>query len=403
MSFVCAPLSFAWPDAAVRLLDFGAIAIHLSLRITAEAARFPWASVWTITPEGKEIFLYFLTLFLLFRPGIRLRQRSIALLPAALLILSFTRTLWLPERDHGLHAHILDVGQGNAVVLQVPGGGTTLIDGGGRESPSFNPGRNIIAPFLWHLRRWRVDDIIITHPHQDHYNGLAFILEHFHPQRLIINNDPGEETAYQELLNQARRHGVTMQYARAGDRLFSGREFSLDCLGMPGLIPADEEKSWSVNDRSLVLRARYGGLSLLFPGDIGRRSEALLVSSGKATPCDLLLAPHHGSRASLSPAFLRALSPALMVVSSGKSSTGVLPAPEHLRHWRQQSIPFLLTTEEGAVTISMQDGGISVSTSARKKHPASGTGKPASPAWLARPGTGHDNAPFIREPGTTAR
>ncbi|MGE4560740.1 MAG: ComEC/Rec2 family competence protein, partial [Desulfobulbus sp.] len=203
-------------------------------------------------------------------------------------------------------------------------------------------------PFLWHRRIWRLDTVIITHPHGDHYNGLPFLLDHFRPHRLIINGDDGEEPDYQQLLARAREHDIPLQRASAGLILGQDGQVCLRCLGMPGLR---ERHEWTTNDRSLVFSLRNRDHAFLFPADIGTTSEQVLLNSGADLHATVLLAPHHGSRGSASDNFINAVDPALIVVSAGRNRQGILPAPEHLKRWEQQKIYPLVTAQDGTVTL----------------------------------------------------
>lgn len=345
------PLS---PDLAALLLKTGAIGIHLAVALTETFGGFSLASIRTISPNIIEILLFFSVLVLVLAP----RQRTLyhcipALLLTTLLLLSFTHSLWFPKRPQHLTVSYLDVGQGAATLLRLPNGKNVLIDGGGYANERFNVGQRVIGPYLWRKRIWQVHDLIITHPHQDHYNGLPFVYKHFRPQRLFINSDPGTESAYYHFLERVRSHGTPVQHVMAGDILYQDEQLRLECLGMDGLL--DDNLSWSTNDRSLVFMLQYGNRRFLFPADIEVRSEGRLLSHNFLHSADVLLAPHHGSLTSGSEDFIAAVSPSIIVVSSGLTRQGILPAPARVDQWQQQQIPILITAHAGTVT-STTDG-----------------------------------------------
>lgn len=343
------PLIWIAPNAANLLFDFGGLGIRLTIWLAEAMRGFPYASVWTITPSLLEIVLFFGVLLLLLRPRLTLRRVGLAGLLTAALLCSFTLSLWRRQTSNELVVDFLDVGQGASTLLQLPDGKKMLIDGGGYQTERFDPGQSLIAPFLWRKRIWRLDDLIITHPHGDHYNGVPFVLARFQPRRLIVNGDVGEEPGYERLLNAARQASIPIQTASAGDLLEQSRDLRLQCLGMPGLI---KDSAASANDRSLVLHLQYGARSLLLPADVGVSSEARLLQTGARLRADVLLAPHHGSRTSAGEAFIAAVNPALIVVSAGQRQQGVLPAPEHLERWQRQKIRTLITAQAGTVTVS---------------------------------------------------
>lgn len=234
-----------------------------------------------------------------------------------------------------------------------------LIDGGGYRTDRFDTGEQLIAPFLWYLRLWRLDTMVITHPHGDHFNGLPFLLERFRPRRLIINGDPGEEQEYGELLQLAQRLNIPCQQATAGRVLAQGEGFAVHCLGMPGL---QESPARTTNDRSLVISYHHNGQGLLFPADLGVNSEQMLINSGADLRAKILLAPHHGSPGSASAPFIRAVNPALIVVSAGRQRKGVLPSPQHLDAWQQQRRLPLVTAQVGTITCISDGLGLRVTT-----------------------------------------
>ncbi len=342
------PLIWLSPDLAEWIFKFGSTGIWLTVWFAEAMVGFPYASIWTITPTLLEIAVFFIILWILLQERRTARGVWLALMLAVGLLGSFTFSLWIPWHRKELIVSYLDVGQGTSTLLQLPGGKNILVDGGGSQSEQFNPGANIIGPFLWRQRIWRLDDLIITHPHKDHYNGLPFVYARFQPQRLIVNGDNGDEPAYLAFLEKAHAKKTPIICAKAGDKLLQQEGLLLECLGMNGLL--QDSSSWSTNHRSLVLRLQFGKRSFLFPGDIGVESEKLLVRNGGGLNSDVLLAPHHGSLTSSSPAFIEAVSPAMIVVSAGTARQDSLPAPAHRRQWGQKGIQVLVTSRQGTVT-----------------------------------------------------
>ena len=343
-------IPFLWiaPDLTRLICTLGSGGIRLTIWIAEAFVGFPYASIWTITPSFFEIILFFIILFLLLHQGRTIRQLSLALVLMVLILGSFTHALWYTSKNKEMVVSFLDVGQGSSTLLQLPDGKNILIDGGGQQTERFDPGQALIAPFLWRQRIWRLDDVLITHPHKDHYNGLPFVYRHFRPRRLIINGDDGEEPAYGQFLETVRKGKTPIQVARAGDKLQEDNGLLLQCIGMNGL--GTDITSWSTNDRSLVFRLRFGSHSFLFPGDIGFQSENRLAQYNVTRRTEVLLAPHHGSATSAGPNFMAAISPALIMVSAGPASQGTLPAPEHLEDWQQKRIPTLVTAQQGTTT-----------------------------------------------------
>jgi len=338
------PLISLAPTAAGTLLQLGGIALHWADGLTQWAGRLPFASIWTITPTTGECILYFLLLIFVCTSGHR-RKFVLFSLGFLLLVLHFTTDFTFPGR-RSAEVSYLDVGQGTSTLIENPDGINILIDGGGHSSKRFNVGKNIIAPFLWHKRIRHIDQMIITHPDSDHFNGLGFIVQQFHPGIVYINGQTGETDGYRNLLNLITLKKIPLQQAGKNETLHEDQLCSLVCVGMPGL-PVE---NFSENNSSLVLRLQCGSKSFLFPGDIEERAEALLVQQNVQLQADVLLAPHHGSKTSSSRAFIQTVKPKLIVVSAGRSKKGIFPTLGHQQWWRRQGINMLITGIDGTIT-----------------------------------------------------
>ena len=327
------PCIFVSPPLAIVLLKIGSLGLVAGQWCVTQGAALPWASVWTIGPSIWEIFAYFLLLLLW-----TLHQRKTALLGAMLLILHFTQGLWLPKQLGRSQVTILDIGQGSSVFLHLPDGTRILADGG---STAAKIGEQVIGPYLWSQRIWQLDQAVISHPHSDHFSGMDFILRHFQPKQLWINGDAYREGIYQQILDQAAAQGIQVLIPTNGQRLAQGNDFALTVLR--GELPEED-----VNDASLVLHYRHGQRAFLLPGDIGKRSEKLLIQQSSELRADVLLAAHHGSSTSNSEEFLAAVNPILIVVSAG---TGYrqehFPAAVNLALWQKEKIPVWITREQG--------------------------------------------------------
>ncbi|MCI5140840.1 MAG: MBL fold metallo-hydrolase [Candidatus Electrothrix sp. ATG1] len=242
----------------------------------------------------------------------------------------------------------LDVGQGTSSFLQLTNGSRLLIDGGGNRKSRLNIGEQIIGPYLWKQRVWRLDQAVITHPHSDHFNGMDFILTHFRPKKLFINGDPRVEGKYQEIINQAEQLGIAVLVPRTGENIVEQEDTEVTILS--GAEQTTGQSRGSVNDTSLVLRYRYRKQAFLFPGDISNKKEKVLLEQQTDLTADVLLAPHHGSSTSSSPAFISAVDPQLIVISAGRYGKKYYPAPVNLAVWSERRIPVAVTREHGTIS-----------------------------------------------------
>jgi len=242
---------------------------------------------------------------------------------------------------------MVDVGQGDALVMQFPSGRSLLIDAGGSAS-SFDIGDRVVAPTLWALGVRRLDWLAVTHPDLDHVGGAVSVAATFRPIEIW------EGVPVPRDLNRAALHEVAMaqrlswRQARRDDRLEVG-DVTIDVLNPRA---PDWERQRVRNDDSLVLRIRYGGVELLLTGDISAAIEReLLAASGGERPLRVLKVAHHGSRTSSSRAFLDRYAPVAALVSVGRGNTFGHPAPDVMAGLRQVRTRVFRTDRDGAVTV----------------------------------------------------
>jgi competence protein ComEC len=244
----------------------------------------------------------------------------------------------------------LDVGQGTSVLVRSHGH-AVLLDGG-------PPGAGIVAK-LRSLGVKRVDVAVASHPHRDHVEGFVDVLGHIPVGRVIAPVIAGWGMGA-KLLAAARRAGVPVQIAAAGDHLEAGG-IQLDVLA-PDAGPAPEtEEPNLVNGFSLLVRASVGGVSVIAPGDLQRAEQAQLLDRDLRAP--ILVAPHHGS-ANLDPAFVEAVSPRLVLVTAGLDNPYGLPSPKALAVFSRYG-PVMRTDTQGLVTLCLERGRARVWTQRR--------------------------------------
>jgi competence protein ComEC len=306
------------------------------------------------------------------RGAVRVRALAAGLAAAALGAGSLLARDWSRRHDPGARVTFLDVGQGDAAVVEAPGGAVALIDGGGAFDDGFDPGERIVEPFLRARGISRLDVVALSHPHPDHLNGLRRILRRFPVGALWTSGDDGHNPEYAHLLALARAGRVptpTPAPAPLGSaRLEPLGPFVSDERGEvigppPGL---------SVNDASLVLRLSFAGRAVLFPGDLEADGEGELVGRaalGQAVAADVLKVPHHGSRTSSSGELIAAVHPALAVISLGWRNRFHFPAPVVLARYAAAGAAVLRTDRDGAVTVTIAPDGRVTAVHERREAP----------------------------------
>ncbi len=352
VSLLFLPIS---PFVALKILQAGSLGIVISDKLSAFLAEIPLGSFWLPTPNVFEIAAFYMLLVVVL---VSSRNRTTPILAMAVLgglVLSPVYTVISKRTNHSTVITFLDVGQGNASVVELPGGRTILIDGGGPRTPHFNIGERIIAPFLWKRRITNISDVIINHPHSDHYNGLSFILSRFRPQRLWTNGIPCHDPEYEKLLNVAGSIGAQIQVPKAGEVIAEAEDSRLVALAGLHLNGKYNESGRDPNNMSLIMKLEAGPYSFLLPGDIDSRTEVELIASGLPLGADVLLAPHHGSGTSSSGSFLESISPAYVVISAGSYRPKIFPAPGLIENLTLSGVQVYSTAENGAVSFQTSE------------------------------------------------
>jgi competence protein ComEC len=301
--------SAAWP---VLLLLRGAV---------AAAAAVPGAVIHLPAPGPLAVAAYVTALALglvAWRVrGTRLRlARRLAVVASALLVGSALATLWpaLRPADGRLRVTVLDVGQGDAIVVEGPDRRTLLVDAGAGGPYRLDAGERVVAPFLWNRGVLALEAVVVTHADADHAGGMPAVRDRF---------------------------TIRQAWDGAAGRL---------ALGGAVVTPLPT-RGESRNDAARVLRIDFGLVSILLASDIERAGEQALLASGAPVDATVLKVPHHGSRTSTTPAFLAAVRPAVAVVSAGARNPYGHPDPGVLARLAATGADIYRTDRDGAILL----------------------------------------------------
>ncbi|HSB42118.1 MAG TPA: DNA internalization-related competence protein ComEC/Rec2 [Methylomirabilota bacterium] len=331
--------------------------VHLPAPAVAAAAA--WYGILTLAPEAAAS---------------RTIRATIAGLAAIVVALSIWP--WLRPTEHMLRVTFLDVGQGDAALIELPEGPRLLVDGGPGGPRRFDVGERVLAPFLWNRPLLRLDAVAVSHWDADHAGGVAAVLTRFHVGELW--ESAHRPTGAPETVAAVTRSRTPRRPLVAGQRLWLGRAL-VTVLG-PGVEPAQ-----TANDRSLVLRLDWRGVSLLFTGDLGPRGEALTLERGGPVRALVLKVAHHGSRFSSTAAFLAQVRPHLAVISVGARNPFRHPSADTLARLEAGGARVYRTDRDGAVILETDGRVLRVIAWARgvtetwRLDPDEGTGSTTTP------------------------
>lgn len=280
--------------------------------------------------------------------------RSVRHLLAAFVLINAALLFWVflaGRMSHPLRVTFLDVGQGDAAVVESPSGKVLVIDTGGvSHDGRDDQGRSVVAPYLRARGIRRIDTLVLTHPHADHIGGALTLLDRFAVLRVLDNGAPDGEILAERIRKEAARRQVECGGAVRGQLLDFG-----DGVIARILAPTPAERLGDANDASVVLRLEYGRTRFLFTGDAEESEEEDLLHDRQPLEADVLKVGHHGSRTSTTAPFLRAAHPRLAVISVGKHNLYGHPDPEVLDLLRRRGTPVRRTDRCGAV-LCVSDG-----------------------------------------------
>lgn len=272
--------------------------------------------------------------------------RSLVAIALLSLMLFWTSASGIGQSDTRilLTLSVIDVGQGDSVLVTTSDGATMLVDGGPRSA-----GDDVLD----HLRGVGVDQIdvlVCTHPHEDHIGGLAAVLDAVAVGRVIDSGAPAGTKTYRGLHDKIMERALPLSAASAGDS-FSIGPAQVRILWPTELMPT------SVNNSSVVARIAYGEFSALLTGDIEAAAEYALIAGSWLSPTVTLKVAHHGSSTSSTAGFLDAVAPEIAVISVGAGNRYGHPNTETIARLEAYGAQVYRTDLDGTVTLQT-DGDI---------------------------------------------
>jgi competence protein ComEC len=328
------PLGMGGPAGSVAWLAARLLRVSGDLGPAAS-----WLDVRVPTPSFAALALWVAGLALLVRGR---RGRGLLLLAASHAALALAPLA--SAADGRLHLEVVDVGQGDGLVLRSPNGRAIVVDAGGSRDARFDPGERRMAPALWRAGVRGLDAILVSHAHPDHAGGVPFLARMFAAGFVLEGPAALEDGSWQRLDAALRALRVPRRCVVRGAR-FDWDGVRLTVLGPePPARPAERIR----NEDSVVLDVAFGDVHLLLTGDVTGEAESAL----QAPQALVVKVPHHGSRTSSSAALVAATAARIAIVSCGARNPFGHPSPEALDRWQRGGALVLRTDRDGSISVA---------------------------------------------------
>lgn len=249
-----------------------------------------------------------------------------------------------------MKVHFINVGQGDATYIKMPGGEDVLIDGGRQGQ-----GDEVIA----YLKKQKVDDIevlIATHPDADHIGGMDEVLKAYKVESVYAPKVVHTTDAYKNFLKAVKAEKRTIKTAKAGVTLSSLKSVKAKFVG-----PV-KTYGKNLNDWSAVLHITHHKNKFLFTGDAEKASEADMLKTKQTLGAQVIKVGHHGAKTSSNTNFLKVVKPKFAVISVGKNAYGH-PTKDVLSRLKAAKASVYRTDQKGNIVFTSTGTKITVTTS----------------------------------------
>lgn len=327
--------------------------LHIILFTAQSAAKTPFAFIESARPFAFFFASYYLIIFYF-----SAREWFLKLVPALtparalLLVLAVNAAPLLFEQIYPrpLKVTFFDIGQGDSALIETPDGARILIDGGGSgHGQSVSPGERTLVPYMRREGIRQLDLVILTHPHRDHLEGLLAVLNERRVSQLLYSSLTCDQPFCDALQSLIQNKKIKTLKAVRETKFAVGKGVTLTVLH-PDNKPLSDTQS-DIDNNSVAVLMEYKNVRFLFPGDVYKDGEESMLKSALLRPAVVLKVPHHGSRHSSTPEFLRMVKPRVAVISCGRRNVFRHPSKETLRNLAFSGSHVYRTDSSGAVIV----------------------------------------------------
>jgi competence protein ComEC len=281
------------------------------------AQSVPGSHFWTAGPPGVSLYAFYLGLFLFaIYPPSRLPGRWIVGLGVCWILVGWV----IPQQmtnfviggsNKPLICTFVDMGHGSGVLVQLPGGKNLLYDCGSFGASEY--GARNLAGVMWSERIEHLDAVVLSHADVDHFNGLPELASKFSIDEVFVSSLmlESKSPAVTRLFGVLDQKEIPIQVVASGDCLTIDQTVAIQVLS-----PLATGAGGNDNSNSVVLLLEYAGSRILLPGDLEQAGMSRLMEA-PPIDCDIVMAPHHGSRNSHPEQFMQWSKPEFVVISGG--------------------------------------------------------------------------------------
>ena len=319
--------------------------------LVSALSSLPFSHFYVVGPSQTGIVIYYLfILLLLYRTYLSLDIMRImmwGLFSANILV--FSGIIKFPNRS--LTVTCLDVGHGSAIFIQFPNGKNILYDAGSWQN--YDVGRYIISPFLWDQNIKIIDLVVLSHEHEDHWNGLASLIERFSIRSVYSQPHLFASEAGRTILHILKENHIRIAALSCGEVLTGFEPIVVKVLN-PAFFDSNIN---STNDNSCVLKIEYLGHSMLLCADIQEQGIESILSKTSGIKSNIIQVPHHGSFMSNLERLFNTVQPKYAFINSSEGTVSYKTLDVLQKH----HVKTLQTHLEGAVTFKLNKNGIEYS------------------------------------------
>lgn len=328
--------------------------LEISVLIFDEISKIHFFTIYQKVPSIIEMIIYYIFVLLFI---IKVKRKIIKKFLKEVLIISILICMLINLTNISkkeLEIYMIDVGQGDGILIKTPQEKKILIDGGGNEK--YDIGENVLIPYLLNKKIKKIDYIIITHFDSDHVKGIFKVLKKLNVKNVIISKQKEDSENFQEFLKIIRDNKTNIIIVKAEDKIQIEKDIVLEIFWPSEKIQIADN---ALNNNSIVGKIIYNKFSILFTGDIEEKAEKAILEKYKNNQeilkSTILKIAHHGSKTSSTIEFLSKVNPRIAIIGVGENNNFGHPSIITLKKLKIINCEVFRTDQDGEITIKIKN------------------------------------------------